>query len=192
MIITPKKAVIALSILLLFTATHIQYQKHIADLKSERQEIVSEMQEKFTQQYKEKLREINTLEEKLEEVNQTARLKVGEAWEEARKKYGEPYDKHAEASEKTVLKHDGYVYKVVDNVKNDFLGVTYRENNTVRIETGLTAHKFDLICNHETLHAKFPRYEHSKFNAREDDSIYELDDDLDTEHCDKLTLAATK
>lgn len=191
--ITPPKVIAFLTILTFFTATHVQYQNHISEIKDKRNKEFKELKEQYKQQVVEKVKEIHSLKEKVEKLNNsienTREKAYSEGYVAAKERYSEPYNTELTVNNKVSFQ-DEYLFKTVDDVKGDYKGIAYRGNNTIRIETGVEAGRFDMLCNHEVLHLKFKEYEHTKFNTREDDSIYELDEHLDTDVCDKFTEKA--
>lgn len=86
-----------------------------------------------------------------------------------------------------IIERDGYTF-IFGEVKSDYVGMSWPENDTIKIEilSIETAGKLESLCDHEMAHQFFPDFDHSTFDTRGDDPIYKYSDDMDIKICDWL------
>lgn len=98
------------------------------------------------------------------------------------------YFPHAKLSyREQTIDRDGFTF-TFGKVRSDYVGMSWPENDTVRIEISSigAAGELESLCDHEMAHQFFPGFEHSTFDTR-DDPIYRYSDDMDIKICDWLT-----
>jgi len=131
---------------------------------------------------------------KSQQWNDGYRQGYSEGSENARNILGEPYNNSRIVAQEKNFSSGVYRFHVVDQVKaqsgRNVMGKTFTHNNTIFVETGLTATQFDTVCNHEVLHNLFPEYEHDEDLDKTEDSIYKTSRRVDLRVCDRATRQA--
>lgn len=100
----------------------------------------------------------------------------------------QPYDEDAVVKFNESFSYRGYTFKF-EELEDPYVGRTWMHKNLVKLEPGRTASEIDETCNHELLHNWFPGYRHEQ-HAPWKDSIYMLEDKVDTDLCNVVTKTA--